>query len=557
MEDFVFGTLATDELKLIHHRASRRGLQHGFRITPRDPLPGQAVTIHATTGPNLNADHVACYYTIDDSQPAGSRGVSQQGEVIHLEKQSPVWDNFLWGYITPWEGVIPPQPDSTIVRYRLGAWSDSAPPPNSTSPSRIWGRLGGGEVFADWPQVQETIEISADAYFNDRPIPDVSPGDPQKGRTFAFGVDTLSPPDWAREAVIYQVFVDRFYPGNGKSWKEPDNLRGFFGGTLWGLAEKMDYVEDLGVNCLWLSPIFSSPTHHGYDVTDLYQVEERLGGDEALRAVIDEAHSRGIRIILDFVCNHISNYHPIFIDARDNPESKYRDWFTFDDSAIGYRTFFAVEAMPQVNVENPEARQWLIDAARYWLREFDIDGYRLDYAIGPAPGFWIDFWAGCKAENPDCFCFGEMIDSPAMQQTYLGKLDGCLDFYIADALRRTYALDSWTEEKLEHFLKQHEAYFPDNFLMPTFLDNHDMDRFLFLAQGDKTALRRAAAAQMQLSGPPIIYYGTEVGLTHEKSTQDGGGIHVSRVPMLWGEEQDGNLLEFYKEIIRARETRKQ
>jgi glycosidase len=210
--------------------------------------------------------------------------------------------------------------------------------------------------------------------------------------------------------------------------------------------------------------------------------------------------------------------------------------------------------MPQINVANPAARDWLIDVARFWLREYDVDGYRLDYAIGPGPDFWTDFWAACKDERADCLCFGEVIDSPDAQLAYAGRLDGCLDFHTGDAMRRTYALGKWTEGDLERFLGRHRAFFPDSFLLPTFIDNHDMDRFLFLAQGDKDALRRAAAAQMHLPGPPIIYYGTEVGLSQTLGTQDGHGLHVNRVPMAWGKDQDKELLAFYQKLIQERKA---
>ncbi len=535
MEDFVFGTLATDELKLVHHSAVRRGLQHTYAISPRDPQPDEPVTLKVTLGPDLKADHVACYYTVDGSQPKGSRGVVQNGEVRLFEKVDVQWDTLVWGYLEYWQGTLPGQPEGTILRYRLGAWEND-----------------GEETFADWPEVQTTVEISTGAFFEGVPLPDVKPGEPANGNTFALSVDRLAPPEWARQAVIYQVFVDRFFPGIGNDWKSPADLLGFFGGTLWGVAEKLEYLADLGINCIWLSPIFPSPSHHGYDATDLTQVETRYGGDEALRAVVEEAHAKDMRVLLDFVCNHISHKHPIFQDALSNPESPYRDWFSFDDSKLGYRAFFAVKQMPQVNYANPEARAWMIDAARYWLREFDVDGYRLDYAIGPTPDFWTDFWVACKAEKPDCFCFGEIIDAPTVQQNYKGRLDGSLDFFAADALRRTFGFGLWSEDKLEKFLERHSIFFDENFIMPTFLDNHDMDRMLFIANGDNEALKRAAEVQMRLPGPPIIYYGTEVGLNHTHSAQEGGGIHVSRVPMHWGDEQDKELLDFYRQLIAER-----
>lgn len=535
MEEFIFGTYATDELKLVHHRAARSGLQHRHALAPQDPPPNQPVMLTVHVGPDLHVQHVACYYTLDGSEPAGARGLAQNGQVLLLEQVGIEWDTLVWGYVSEWQATLPAQPEGTLVRYRIGAYGPD-----------------GGEVYADWPNVQATAEQAAAAFFRDEPLPPHPVGDPARGQTFAYGVDRLGPPAWAREAVIYQVFVDRFYPGQGRAWNQTDDLLGFCGGTLWGLAEKLDYVADLGANCLWLSPIFASPTHHGYDATDLTRVERRLGGDEALRALVTGAHDRGIRVLLDFVCNHVSSEHPLFREALSDPGNPYRDWFTFDDSEAGYRTFFGVATMPQVNLANPAARRWLIDAARFWLREYDVDGYRLDYANGPGPDFWTEFWAACKAERADCYCFGEIIDAPHVQLTYAGRLDGCLDFFAGDALRRTFALGRRTEAELDRFLERHQAFFPDTFVMPTFLDNHDMDRFLYLARGDKDALRRAAAAQMRLPGPPIIYYGTEVGLSQPAGTAEGHGLHVSRVPMIWGQEQDRDLLVYYKALIRQR-----
>jgi hypothetical protein len=539
MEEFTFGSLATDELKLIHHRAAQSGLLHLHDLTPRDPVPGESVSLRVRLAPGFAAERVACYYTVDGTEPAGSRGAATNGQVLGLEPAGVSWDTFVWGYIETWQGALPAQPEGTVLRYRIGAWSGKGP-----------------ECFADWPDVQATVERAAHAHFSGLPAPGGPPlGDPAMGHTFALSIDRLSAPDWAREAVIYHVFVDRFYPGEGRDWLQIEDLLGFCGGTLWGLAEKMDYVAGLGANCIWLSPVFPSPTHHGYDATDFFHIEPRLGGDDALRAVVDEAHARGIRVLLDYVCNHVSHEHPIFLDAQANPDSVYRQWFTFDDSEVGYRTYFGVRTMPEVNVANPEARDWLIDGARYWLCEFDVDGFRLDHADGPGPDFWTDFWTTCKAEKLDCFCFGEVVDAPTVQQAFVGRLDGLLDFGTADALRRTFALGTWTEDHLARFLARHRQFFPAEFVMPTFVDNHDMDRFLFLARGDKEALKRAAALQMRLPGPPVIYYGTEVGLSQNLSIREGHGMHVNRVPMAWGEEQDQDLLEYYRALIRSRRER--
>jgi hypothetical protein len=539
MEDFIFGTLSTDALKLVHHRAARQGIQHNHDIEPLDPQAGEPVKISVKSGPQAPVDRVTCYYTLDGSQPAGSRGEAQNGTVLPLERVGVAWDNFHWGYISSWEARLPAQSAGAVVRYRIGAWSESS-----------------AEIFADWPDVKRTVEEAARAYFAGEPASLAISGDPSIGSTFNFHVDRLKLAEWARQAVIYHIFVDRFSPGKRQDWRQTADLKAFFGGTLWGVAENLDYIAGLGANCIWLSPIFPSPTSHGYDASDYDHVEARLGGDEALRELVREAHRRGIRVILDLVCNHLSDQHPYFLEAKSNPGSRYREWFYFDDPRFGYRAYFGVPSMPEINLTNPQARDWMFEIARYWLREFHIDGYRLDYATGPGPSFWSDFWAVCKQEQPQAFCFGEIVEPPPSILKVYGRLDGALDFNLADALRRTFAYRSWDEGLFSRFVDQHLSYFPSEFLMPSFLDNHDMDRFLFAAGNDKNQLRKAASIQMQFPGPPVIYYGTEIGMSQTVSKASEAGLEASRMAMPWDSSQDLELLDFYREIIRERQAQK-
>lgn len=533
--DFVFGTLSTDKLRLLHHSLLRQGLQHAHDITPLDSLPGQPIALTVRAGHKLPVDHVACYYTTDGSIPSGSRGVATNGEALPFERIGQEWDIPAWGYAATWRCDIPGQPDNTLVRYQISAWTDD-----------------GDEVYADWPDFELTVERASALSSRGKPLPDdvgvVLPG----GKVFTLHVDTYTLPQWVRDAVIYHIFVDRFHPGHDRDWLQTDDLHDFFGGTLWGVGEKIDYIADLGATCIWLSPTFVCHSYHGYDVIDYQKTDPRMGGDGALHALVTAAHRRGIRIILDLVCNHSSHKHPFFLDARANPKSPYRNWYTFDDSKLGYRSFFGVKSMPKINLDNPDARAWMLDVARFWLREFDVDGYRLDYAHGVGPSFWSEFRKACRDVKPDCFCFGEIIQAPNEQMAYVGRLDGLLDFHLEDALRKTYAWGTMSERELQQFADLHLSYFPPEFVMPTFLDNHDTDRFLYIADGDKGALRRAAVAQFRLPGPPIIYYGTEVGLSQNAGRAEGGGLEESRLPMLWGDDQDRELLDFYTDLIRSR-----
>lgn len=534
--DFIFGTLATDALKHIYHRAFRLGIQHRHAIRPANPRPNEPVTLTVWVGTDCDIDALACYYTTGKHTPSGAYGVSENSQVARFHEVSTEWDTLAWGYLTCWEVTLPAQPDGSIVQYRIGGWREGDRSP---------------ELFADTPDANAIAEDAAYHYFAKREwsMSDVYPV--TGGTTFAYRVDTLAPPAWARQAIIYQLLVDRFYPGDGADWTQTTDHGQPMGGTLIGVQHKLGYISDLGINTLWLSPTWVSESAHGYDVIDFRTTAPHLGGDSALRQLIESAHRRGMRVLLDLPCNHISRQHPIFKDAISSPASPYREWFTWDVPPHGYKTFFGVASMPKLNLDHPAARDWMLDHARYWLREFDIDGYRLDYASGPRPDFWTYFGAACKDVKPDCFLFGEVIDTPEAQRAYIGRLDGCLDFYTNESLRKTFGWKSQSLAAYERQTARRLAHFPADFLMPTFLDNHDMNRFLHIANGDKDALRAALAAQMELPAPPILYYGTEIGLNHAVSAQEAG-LEVGRMAMIWDERQDRILLNDVTALIQQR-----
>lgn len=538
MEDFIFGTVATDELKLLNHRATHEGLQHLHRLSPAIPQPGQPVLLTVVTGPDQPAEYMAAYFTTDGHEPLGSRGTAQAGTTIQFIPGKIRWSTLLWGYLQEWHAELPPQPDGTVVRYKISTWCAT-----------------GNETYADWPESKITIEQATEAWFKNQPWSTIRPGDPTRGKVFSYVVGKAKAPVWAHQAIIYQIFVDRFAPGGSRNWLDAKTLQDRYGGTLWGIAENLDHIQKLGANTLWLSPTWPSPSHHGYDVTDYQHTNPLMGGDAALRALVDEAHRRGMRILLDLVCNHISDQHPVFAEARTNPASPYRTWFTFEDSPVGYRSFFGTHHMPQVNLENPGARQWMLEIAAYWLREFGVDGYRLDHANGPSPDFWPEFAAACQEANPNAFIFGEVVEPPNIQKTYEGRLHGLLDFHLCDHLRKTFAYQTMSQEQFQTFLQRHRAYFPDDeeFIMLTFLDNHDMDRFKYIAANQPQLLRQAAQIQFAQPGTPIIYYGTEVGLSQQASIKDVKQFDVSRAPMIWNEaKQDRELFSFYQDLIRRR-----
>ena len=528
MEDFVFGGVEADpQARLAAELSHATGLRHFHQIDPRDPQPGQPVTVTVYAGPDAQADRVTLYATTDGSDPAGARGVAANGFAIPLQRVEVRWAPLLWDFVTVWQGAIPAHPDGTMIHYRVEGWCSY------------------DERVSFWSR-----ESNLDRT-------------PEAPTRYGYHVDTLTPPPWAHEAVVYHIFVDRFAaggPANGdgspsplpRRWLAPAELHSFAGGNLRGVIERLDYLASLGVTAIWLSPIFCTPSYHGYDTTDFYTVDPRFGANDDLRALVEAAHARNLRVILDFVANHTSTAFAPFVEAQRNPASPYRAWFSFDPAyKQGYRAFFDVADMPQLNTDHPAVRRYLIDAARHWLVEYGIDGYRLDYAAGPSHAFWSEFRAACRQARPDCWLFGEVTLAGDPLRAYTGRLDGCFDFALCRLLRQLCAGPQPTIS-LAHFANAivHSHAFFGDLLLPGFLDNHDMNRFLWVAGNDKARLRLAVALLFALGGPPVIYYGTEVGLSQPRGK--GPWREEARHPMLWGDAQDGDLRAFFQRWIAAR-----
>lgn len=529
-EHIIFGTHHTEALRLIVYRAQRQGLQHQATLEPRDPRPGEPVTVKAWVGSDLSVRSLQCFYTADGSLP------TLESASVSFRRVAEVWDSMVWGYRQGWEAQLPSQPEGVLVRYRIGGQ-----------------RMDGGWVFADWPPAEDVIVAETRRFFGDPNAEAVLPA-PEAGRTFAYHVDTTAPPAWAAEAVLYHIFVDRFAPGPGRAFTASADLSDFFGGRLAGITERLDYIAGLGINTLWLSPIFPSPTHHGYDVTDYRSVEPRLGTLDDLRALLDAAHARGVRVLLDIAFNHCSDQHPFFQAALADPESPYRAWFHFDPRYPGgYRGYFGVPTMPEWNLEHPATREYLIAAARFWL-ELGVDGFRLDYADGPGPTFWAEFCAAGRAVRPDAWFFGEIVQPPDILAPYVGRLDGSLDFLWSQQVRRAVAYGRMSADALARFWENHLATLTPQYLRPIFLDNHDMDRILLAADNDARRVRLALLLLCLWPHPPVLYYGTEIGLAQPHSSREEGyGLEVSRVPMEWNPaRQDQTLLADVRRLLALR-----
>ncbi|MGB9857588.1 MAG: alpha-amylase family glycosyl hydrolase [Dictyoglomaceae bacterium] len=417
----------------------------------------------------------------------------EEDEKITLCLDKILWEDSLWNFIRIYKGTIPGQKENTIIRYR----------------------------------VEDDEKI------------------------YSFSVDNFSPPNWIDETVIYHIFVDRFAKGKRPVFYQ-DNLKAKWGGNLKGIVEHLDYIESLGVNALWLSPIFKSPSYHGYDVIDYFEIDPVKGTKEDLKILVNKAFNKGIRIFLDFVPNHLSYLNPIFQEALKNPESRYRKWFTFKEN--GYESFAGVKSMPKIDLRCKEAREYIIESAKYWIKNFNISGYRLDHANGPVLDFWTEYWFKIKNEFPDTFHFAEVIETPEKVKNFEGKLDGALDFFLFKMTREFFIGKKWNIEEFSNLLISKRLYFNPNFKMISFLENHDSNRFLWVAK-DKKILKLALIFQFTQNEIPIIYNGTEIGANQYRDMlENGRSLHeYVRLPMIWDEKkQDLELFSFCKKLVNIR-----
>ncbi len=388
---------------------------------------------------------------------------------------------------------------------------------------------------------------------------------------------------WLESAVIYQVFIDRFFrggrPGNRGVTPLTNNETKpvFCGGNLQGVAEKMDYLSDLGVNTVWLSPFNKTTAYHGYHIIDFFKVEERFGGQKGFRELVGAARSHRIRLIMDFVPNHVSVEHPIFQKAIRNRRAPFGRWFYWNKDG-SYLRYLGVAGLAKVNLDNKPARKHFIDAAKHWIDE-GIAGFRLDHALGPSMDFWREFRETVQAYAPGAPLIGEVLFAGIQRQhlssihlpnkrsyllrqqrggdvtdatmrEYAGVFDGLLDFTFQELLVKHVANRKvpTSRMRIQKLLDKHYAGFPGDCALLSFLDNHDMNRFLFEAKGDKSRLRRAAGIQFSQASPPVIYYGTEIGMSQTGPVAGHGGDIRARRVMAW-DKPDWDLFKMYQSLI--------
>lgn len=530
LSEFIFGPLSTAQGRLQQVRLARFGLVHEVALHPIDPQENEPILIRVRVGPELAIRAIDLHYTTDPAVDVANFDNPHPAILtLPMQRAEIEWDTLQWCYVEHWTASIPGQRLGTQVSYAITA--------TTVTNQQIACPYVDVDALNRWEGSEEfDFKALKKRYRDNQP------------QVYGFVVDQQTIPEWIRDAIIYQIFVDRFAPDPGTAFQTPDDRSGIYGGTLNGICAKLDYLQALGVNCLWLTPIFPSPSHHGYDPTDYSTIEPRLGTMADWHHLVAEAHQRGIRILLDYIVNHISRDHAAFQTALNDQFHPTYDWFRFRSYPDEYDCFFDVPEQPEVNSDHPAVREYFIHHACEWLRQ-GCDGFRLDYASGVTHAFWSVFRDATRRVNAESVMLGEITQPPSVIRSYTGRMDGCLDFRLLELLRGFFAFDRLTVSQFDHALTQHLAYFGSSLVLPNFLDNHDMNRFLWVVQGDQRRLKLAALCQFTLPHPPIIYYGTEVGLSQIEAV---GRLEESRLPMLWGSDQDVDLLAFYQQLIALR-----
>lgn len=391
---------------------------------------------------------------------------------------------------------------------------------------------------------------------------------------------TIHTPEWARHAVFYQIFPDRFArsahvpkPTNLEPWESPPTTHGFKGGDLVGVAEHLDYLQDLGITAIYFTPIFASAANHRYHTYDYLHVDPILGGDAAFKTLLDAAHARNIRVVLDGVFNHASRGFYQFHHTLENGlASPYLDWFHFTEHpanaydhhrAPGYAAWWGLHALPKFNTTNPAVRAFLFGVAEHWIRQ-GIDGWRLDVANEIADdSFWQEFRARVKAINPEAYIVGE-IWQESRHWLQGDQYDAVMNYLFGE---RVIAFTIGTH--LDKILVRDQGWNPSHpldgpgfasaidYLLNLYhpevtqvqlnlLDSHDTARFLSMARGDVTALQLATLFQMSYPGAPSIYYGDEIGMEGRRDPDCRRAFPWNEA--LWNHE----LRAYFKQAIALR-----
>lgn len=392
--------------------------------------------------------------------------------------------------------------------------------------------------------------------------------------------DLIDSPKWSENTIWYQIFPDRFNRSiNRKGNYLPfnsvtENLTSemYFGGDLLGVVEKLPYLKDLGITGIYFTPIFKAHSVHKYDTEDYYNIDPSFGTNEDFKLLVDECHKAGIKVMLDAVFNHCGFMHPFFQDViKYKKKSKYwncfyiqdEDFIDFELDETGrpkvhtqkpkYRTFAFTPHMPKLNTSDPLMEEYLLDVATYWIKNYDIDGWRLDVSNEVSHSFWRKFKSTVRAVKSDIYILGENWDN-SMPWLRGDQMDAVMNYslsypiwqYFGKSMEMAKISDNEFVYQINKLLVDYPK--PIQNQMFNLLDSHDTMRILSRFEGNVELVKLAYLFIFTFPGSPVIFYGDEIGLSG-KDTQD------CRRCMIWDKSfQNVELYDFFKKLISLRKS---
>ncbi len=362
--------------------------------------------------------------------------------------------------------------------------------------------------------------------------------------------DVAKVPDWCKSIIYYEIFPERFAIGNPNKafhkyepWESAPTRENYLGGDLAGILAKLDYLQYLHVDCIYLTPVFLGDFNHKYATTDYYRIDPGFGTNEDFAELVAQAHKHGIRIVLDGVFNHVGIHFPPFEDlVRNGEASPYKDWFYVKSfplsmEPLNYECVGDYPYMPKLRTSHPEVREMVLDVMTYWIREADIDGWRLDVADEVDFSTLQMIRTRLKEAYPEALLLGETWGDAGKLVGAGDQLDSAMNYLFRDAMVDYFAKDRIDETELDHRVQHMLMKYPDhvNYCLYNCLGSHDTARFLTESGGDVEKMRQAITFQMTFPGSPAIYYGDEVGMAGEN---DPG----CRDAMVWDTNKQNHLL---------------
>ncbi|RKD31220.1 alpha-amylase family glycosyl hydrolase [Thermohalobacter berrensis] len=359
--------------------------------------------------------------------------------------------------------------------------------------------------------------------------------------------------DFSHKDLIYFIMTDRFYDGDksNNNFKDVNKKdpKAFHGGDLKGIIKKLDYIKSLGATAIWITPVYKNQSYgyHGYWITDFNKLDPHLGTLEDLKKLVDQAHKRNIKVMLDYVVNHTGYKSPWLKDEKHkdwfHPKKDIHDWNDQTELENGW-----IYGLPDLDQSNPKVRNFLINNALWFIKETDIDGMRLDNVKHVPKDFWNEFAYRIKKEYPDFYLLGEVwSENPRYLELYhkLG-IDGLTNYSLFKGIRETFTWYGKTSALINAIKRERFFSYPS--INGVFLDNHYNKRFITAVgkHGDKY-LKQALTFVMTYPAIPVIYYGTEIAMA-------GGDDPDNRRDMEWYRVDSSKMLKFYKKLVNLRQN---